>query len=91
MSVAKRLFDCPSEINIQYKKLKKTLTANTTTVAFGSDIRGSLHIPSSFCGVEGFRPPIGQNRPDLLHFGRTDNPEITWNYSEQIVLNSLDP
>src|SRR4029077_10260889 len=33
------------------------LPAGTTTLATGSDIGGSIRIPSSFCGVVGFKPP----------------------------------
>jgi aspartyl-tRNA(Asn)/glutamyl-tRNA(Gln) amidotransferase subunit A len=36
------------------------LAAGTTTLATGSDIGGSIRIPSSFCGVTGFKPPYGR-------------------------------
>jgi len=36
------------------------LAAGTTTLATGSDIGGSIRIPSSFCGVVGFKPPYGR-------------------------------
>ena len=36
------------------------LAAGTTTLATGSDIGGSIRIPSSFCGVTGFKPPQGR-------------------------------
>src|SRR5215472_2592236 len=36
------------------------LAAGTTTLATGSDIGGSIRIPSSFCGITGFKPPHGR-------------------------------
>jgi Asp-tRNA(Asn)/Glu-tRNA(Gln) amidotransferase A subunit family amidase len=36
------------------------LAAGSTTLATGSDIGGSIRIPSSFCGVAGFKPPYGR-------------------------------
>ena len=36
------------------------LAAGTTTLATGSDIGGSIRVPSSFCGVVGFKPPFGR-------------------------------
>jgi len=36
------------------------LAAGTTTLATGSDIGGSIRIPSAFCGVVGFKPPYGR-------------------------------
>jgi Asp-tRNA(Asn)/Glu-tRNA(Gln) amidotransferase A subunit family amidase len=36
------------------------LAAGTATLATGSDIGGSIRIPSSFCGVTGFKPPYGR-------------------------------
>ena len=36
------------------------LAAGTATVASGSDIGGSIRIPSSFNGVVGFKPPYGR-------------------------------
>jgi aspartyl-tRNA(Asn)/glutamyl-tRNA(Gln) amidotransferase subunit A len=36
------------------------LAAGSTTLATGSDIGGSIRIPSSFCGVTGFKPPYGR-------------------------------
>jgi aspartyl-tRNA(Asn)/glutamyl-tRNA(Gln) amidotransferase subunit A len=37
-----------------------SLAAGTTTLATGSDIGGSIRIPSSFCGIVGFKPPYGR-------------------------------
>ena len=36
------------------------LAAGTAMLATGSDIGGSIRIPSSFCGVTGFKPPHGR-------------------------------
>ena len=36
------------------------LAAGTATLATGSHIGGSIRIPSSFCGVTGFKPPYGR-------------------------------
>src|SRR5215472_2301772 len=36
------------------------LAVGTATLATGSDIGGSIRIPSSFCGVVGFKPPYGR-------------------------------
>jgi aspartyl-tRNA(Asn)/glutamyl-tRNA(Gln) amidotransferase subunit A len=36
------------------------LAAGSTTLATGSDIGGSIRIPSSFSGVVGFKPPYGR-------------------------------
>ena len=36
------------------------LAAGATTLATGSDIGGSIRIPSAFCGVVGFKPPYGR-------------------------------
>ncbi|MGW5239840.1 amidase [Monashia sp. NPDC004114] len=36
------------------------LAAGETVLATGSDIGGSIRIPSSFCGVVGFKPPFGR-------------------------------
>ena len=36
------------------------LAAGSTTLATGSDIAGSIRIPSSSCGVVGFKPPYGR-------------------------------
>ena len=36
------------------------LAAGSATLATGSDIGGSIRIPSSFCGVTGFKPPYGR-------------------------------
>jgi aspartyl-tRNA(Asn)/glutamyl-tRNA(Gln) amidotransferase subunit A len=37
-----------------------SLAAGSTALATGSDIGGSIRIPSSFCGVVGFKPPYGR-------------------------------
>ncbi len=39
------------------------LAAGLTTLATGTDIAGSIRIPSSACGTVGFKPPHGRN-PD---------------------------
>jgi amidase len=39
------------------------LAAGLTTIATGTDIGGSIRIPSAACGVVGFKPPHGRN-PD---------------------------
>jgi amidase len=39
------------------------LAAGFTTLATGTDIGGSIRIPSSACGIVGFKPPHGRN-PD---------------------------
>ncbi len=44
-----------------------SLAAGSTTLANGSDIGGSIRIPSSMCGVAGFKPPYGRN-PDSSPF-----------------------
>ncbi len=44
-----------------------SLAAGSTTLANGSDIGGSIRIPSSMCGVVGFKPPYGRN-PDSSPF-----------------------
>src|SRR5215467_11831825 len=36
------------------------LAAGTAMLATGSDIGGSIRIPSAFCGVTGFKPPHGR-------------------------------
>jgi aspartyl-tRNA(Asn)/glutamyl-tRNA(Gln) amidotransferase subunit A len=36
------------------------LAAGSATLATGSDIGGSIRIPSAFCGVVGFKPPYGR-------------------------------
>jgi len=36
------------------------LAAGTAYLASGSDIGGSIRIPSSFCGTTGFKPPYGR-------------------------------
>jgi aspartyl-tRNA(Asn)/glutamyl-tRNA(Gln) amidotransferase subunit A len=44
-----------------------SLAAGSTTLATGSDIGGSIRIPSSFCGVVGFKPPYGRV-PEIAPF-----------------------
>src|SRR5882724_13575098 len=44
-----------------------SLAAGSTTLANGSDIGGSIRIPSSMCGVVGYKPPYGRN-PDSSPF-----------------------
>ena len=39
---------------------RASLAAGSATLATGSDIGGSIRIPSSFCGVTGFKPPYGR-------------------------------
>jgi aspartyl-tRNA(Asn)/glutamyl-tRNA(Gln) amidotransferase subunit A len=43
------------------------LAAGSATLATGSDIGGSIRIPSSFCGVTGFKPPYGRV-PEVAEF-----------------------
>ena len=38
-----------------------SLAAGCTTLATGFDIRGSIRIPASACGLIGFKPPHGRN------------------------------
>jgi aspartyl-tRNA(Asn)/glutamyl-tRNA(Gln) amidotransferase subunit A len=45
------------------------LAAGTTTLATGSDIGGSIRLPSSLCGVVGFKPPFGRV-PGLAPFNQ---------------------
>ncbi|MEM7345345.1 MAG: amidase family protein, partial [Chloroflexota bacterium] len=40
------------------------LAAGTTTLANGSDIAGSIRIPSSLSGLVGYKPPYGRNPED---------------------------
>lgn len=42
-----------------------SLAAGTSTLATGSDIGGSIRIPSSLCGLVGFKPPYGRNPEDV--------------------------
>jgi Asp-tRNA(Asn)/Glu-tRNA(Gln) amidotransferase A subunit family amidase len=43
------------------------LAAGSTTIATGSDIGGSIRLPSTQCGTVGFKPPHGRN-PDATPF-----------------------
>jgi Asp-tRNA(Asn)/Glu-tRNA(Gln) amidotransferase A subunit family amidase len=43
------------------------LAAGSTTIATGSDIGGSIRLPSAQCGTVGFKPPHGRN-PDETPF-----------------------
>jgi len=43
------------------------LAAGTTTIATGTDIGGSIRIPSSLCGVVGYKAPYGRN-PEIPLF-----------------------
>jgi aspartyl-tRNA(Asn)/glutamyl-tRNA(Gln) amidotransferase subunit A len=45
------------------------LAAGSTTLATGSDIGGSIRVPSAFCGVAGFKPPPGRV-PEVAPFNR---------------------
>lgn len=44
-----------------------SLAAGTTIVATGTDIGGSIRIPSALCGVVGYKPPYGRN-PEIPVF-----------------------
>ncbi len=46
-----------------------SLAAGSTVLATGSDIGGSIRLPSSFCGVVGFKPPFGRV-PGLAPFNQ---------------------
>lgn len=41
-----------------------SLAAGTSSIATGSDIGGSIRIPSSACGLIGYKPPYGRNPDD---------------------------
>lgn len=43
------------------------VAAGLTTVADGTDGGGSIRIPSSACGIVGYKPPFGRNPLDLDH------------------------
>ncbi|MDU8928803.1 amidase [Alisedimentitalea sp. MJ-SS2] len=42
-----------------------SLAAGTSSLATGSDIGGSIRIPSSCCGLVGYKPPYGRNPDDI--------------------------
>lgn len=44
-----------------------SLAAGTSTIATGTDIGGSIRIPSALCGVVGFKAPYGRN-PEIPVF-----------------------
>ena len=74
------------------------VAAGMTTIADGTDGGGSIRIPSSACGVFGYKPPFGRNPSGLLksdlemllHFG-----PITRSVADaalmQNVMSGLDP
>ncbi|PZQ99360.1 MAG: amidase [Cereibacter sphaeroides] len=41
-----------------------SLALGTSSIATGSDIGGSIRIPSSTCGLVGYKPPYGRNSDD---------------------------
>lgn len=41
------------------------LSAGMTTIATGSDMGGSVRIPSAFNGLYGFKPPFGRNSTEI--------------------------
>jgi Asp-tRNA(Asn)/Glu-tRNA(Gln) amidotransferase A subunit family amidase len=43
------------------------VAAGLTTIADGTDGGGSIRIPSSACGIVGYKPPFGRNPLDLDH------------------------
>lgn len=45
-----------------------TLAAGTSLLASGSDIGGSIRIPSAMCGLVGFKPPYGRNPEDAIPY-----------------------
>jgi amidase len=55
-----------------------SLAAGSTTLANGSDIGGSIRIPSSMCGVAGFKPPYGRNPDSSPSISTTTTTPAPW-------------
>jgi len=72
----------PNPWNIEYTSggssggAGAAVAAGMTTIADGTDGGGSIRIPSSACGIVGYKPPFGRNPLDrdhplesILHYG----------------------